>query len=72
MIVTCIVQQLVQYLFCDYFTLNKNISIYLWKVLSAQIRQFNLLLLLLISNNVAYQVALLIAVEITVTSLCTS
>lgn len=63
---------MVQYLFCDYFTLNKTIIIYFWKVLSvsALIRRFDLLLLLPLSNNFAYQVALLITVEIIELLLC--
>lgn len=72
MIFTCLVWELVQYLFCDYFTLNKTIIIYFWKVLSvsALIRRFDLLLLLPLSNNFAYQVALLITVEIIELLLC--
>lgn len=63
---------MVQYLFCDYFTLNKTIIIYFLKVLSvsALIRRFDLLLLLPLSNNFAYQVALLITVEIIELLLC--
>lgn len=63
---------MVQYLFCDYFTLNETIIIYFWKVLSvsALIRRFDLLLLLPLSNNFAYQVALLITVEIIELLLC--
>lgn len=58
-------------LLCDYFTSYKNISMYFWKVLSvsAQIRQYDQLLLLPISNNFAFQVALLSTVKNIVTSL---